>query len=38
MRRLRCRLFGHNWQWLFSGVRSTCMVCLRCHQNGWRLM
>jgi hypothetical protein len=38
MSRLICAVFGHKWKTVFIGNKSgTCMVCLRCRENGWRL-
>lgn len=35
--RLLCRLLGHRWQSVYVGRSSTCLVCLRCRENGWRV-
>lgn len=37
MRRLLCRLLGHEWRALVEGKDSTCHVCIRCRENGWVL-
>lgn len=34
-----CKLIGHKWQAVLPPTHaSVCMVCLRCRENGWRLL
>lgn len=36
---LWCRLVGHNWQPVLPGTHASVMqICLRCRENGWRLL
>lgn len=36
---LACRILGHRWQAVLPGTRASVLhVCLRCRENGWRLI
>jgi len=37
--RLRCAILGHRWRAIYPGTHaSVLVVCLRCRENGWRLL